>query len=162
MDDFVGKGELLRRLHNGYKDFNEGIKRLSPEQMETPGVNGKWSIKEVISYFIAHEQFALTEIRYALAGKHYEPEETDINIFNEQAVAVRRDQSLEQIIQAWGASFRQVVMVVGGLPESAFDPFGEFTRLLGDTVDGALGNNTYQHYAEHLLSIMSWIAQNRH
>ncbi|KRF18410.1 hypothetical protein [Paenibacillus sp. Soil787] len=36
MDDFVSKGELLRRLHNGYKEFNEGIKRLSPEQMETP------------------------------------------------------------------------------------------------------------------------------
>ncbi|WP_028612581.1 DinB family protein [Paenibacillus harenae] len=159
MDDFVSKGELLCRLHNGYKEFNEGIKRLSPEQMETPGVNGKWSIKEVISHFIAHEQFALTEIRYALEGKHYEPEETDINLFNEQAVAVRRDQSLEQIIQAWDASFRQVVAVVEGLPESAFDPFGEFTRLLGDTVDGALGNNTYQHYAEHLLTIMNWISK---
>ncbi|OZB94197.1 DinB family protein [Paenibacillus sp. XY044] len=159
MDDFVGKDELLRRLHHGYKEFNEGIKRLSPEQMETPGVNGKWSIKEVIAHFIAHEQFALTEIRYALAGKSYEPEETDINIFNEQAVTVRRNQSLEQIIQAWDASFRQVVTVIEELPESTFEPFGEFTRVLGDTVDGALGNNTYQHYAEHLSTIKNWISK---
>lgn len=159
MEDFVGKDELLRRLHNGYREFNEGIKQLSSEQMETPGANGTWSIKEVISHFIAHEQFALTEIRYALAGKQYVPAETDIHLFNEQAVAVRRDQSLEQIIQAWDESFRQVIEVVERLPESAFDPSGDYIRLLGDTIDGALGNNTYQHYAEHLVTITTWISK---
>jgi hypothetical protein len=61
MDDFVGKGELLRRLHNGYKDFNEGIKRLSPEQMEIPGVNG-------MCYFLKNTNTML----FAYHGLHKE------------------------------------------------------------------------------------------
>ncbi|MBS4196642.1 DinB family protein [Lederbergia citri] len=157
MDDFVGKAELLRRLHYGYKHFNTSIGRLSPEQMEIPGVNGKWSIKEVISHFIAHEQFALSELRFALAGKQYKAEETNIDRFNEAAVAERRDWTVEQVQQSWDDSFREVIAVVKELPDTAFDPWGGFTRILGDTVDGALGNNTYSHYEEHLLTIMPWI-----
>lgn len=157
MDDFVGKVELLHRLYNGYKKFNTSIKGLSHEQMEIPGVNGKWSIKDVISHFIAHEQFALSELRFALIGKQYYPEETNINRFNELAVAERRQHSVEQVLQSWDDSFREVIAIVKELPDTAFDPLGDFTGILGDTVDGALGNNTYGHYEEHLLTISPWI-----
>jgi len=38
----------------------------------------------------------------------------------------------------------------GGLTESDFAPGSALEHALGDTVDGALANNTYEHYVEHL------------
>lgn len=49
-----------------------------------------------------------------------------------------------------GVSARQVVAAVAALAEADFDPAGPLAAALDDTIDGALANNTYAHWAEHL------------
>ena len=38
-----------------------------------------------------------------------------------------------------------------------YDPNGPLCAIHGDTIDGALGNNTYGHYAEHLPEVQAWL-----
>ena len=159
MDEFVDRAELLRRLDREYRRFHSAIAHLTPAQLQTPGVVGAWSIKDVIAHFIAHEQFALHELQHALRGQRYRPEEPEAATINDRAVAERRSQSLDDVLQAWDESHRQVVAAVCSLTDAAFDSTGPVVQLLEDSIDGALGNNTYDHYAEHLPAIEAWMQQ---
>lgn len=159
MEQFVDQAELLRRLDREYQRFHRVIAQLPPEQLELPGVVGTWSIKEVIAHFIAHEQFALRELQQALRGETYHPDEDDSGPVNERAVAMCRDQSVADVLRAWETSYHQVVAAVQMLSAAAFEPAGPVVQALGDSIDGALGNNTYDHYAEHVPAIEAWMQQ---
>jgi uncharacterized protein (TIGR03083 family) len=159
MDQFVDRAELLRRLDREYRRFHSAIAPLTPAQLQAHGVVGAWSIKDVIAHFIVHEQFALHELQHALRGERYRPQEPETATINARAVAERRSQSLDDVLQAWDESYHQVVAAVRSLTDAAFDPTGPVVQLLEDTIDGALGNNTYDHYAEHLPTIEAWVRQ---
>jgi len=159
MEQFVDRAELLRRLERERRRFQAAIAPCTPAQLETPGVVGAWSIKDVVAHLIAHEQFALRELEYALRGERYMPDERETDAMNERAVDERRRQSAAEVLRAWDASVRQVDAAIRALPDAAFDPAGAVVQLLEDTIDGAFGNNTYEHYAEHLPAVEVWLRQ---
>jgi uncharacterized protein (TIGR03083 family) len=158
-EPFVDQAELLRRLDQEYRRFHAIIAPLTPDQLRIPGVVGAWAIIDVIAHFIAHEQFALRELAHARQGEVYDPAENDTDAVNEQAVAEQRHQSVDEVLQAWDASYRQVLAAVRALSDADFDPAGPVAQVLDDSIDGALGNNTYDHYVEHMPAIESWIGQ---
>jgi uncharacterized protein (TIGR03083 family) len=161
MGQHVDKVELLRRLDREYHRLHAVIAGLTPKQMQMPGVVEGWSIKDLIAHFIPHEQFALEELRHALRGEPLVVDAGSADTINDRVVAHQRQQSLAEVLAAWEQSFQQVVSAVEQLPDAAFDPAGPVVRTLDDTIDGALANNTYDHYAEHLPAIQAWIARNR-
>jgi uncharacterized protein (TIGR03083 family) len=158
-EPFVDQAELLRRLDQEYRRFHATIARLTPDQLHTPGVVGSWSIIDVIAHFIAHEQFALRELAHARQGEVYDPAENDTDTVNGRAVAEHRHRSVDEVLQAWDASYRQVVAAVRALSAADFDPAGPVAQVLDDSIDGALGNNTYDHYVEHLPAIEAWVRE---
>jgi ribosomal protein S18 acetylase RimI-like enzyme len=160
MDETVDRTELLRRLEREYRRFQGALAALAPEQLEAPGAIDAWSIKDLVAHLIAHEQFALREVRHALRGERFVPDTHDSRVVNARAVAERQHQPAAEVLQAWEASFEQVVAAIQALPDSAFDPDGAVVQLLEDTIDGAFGNNTYEHYAEHLPAVEAWLRQN--
>ena len=74
-----------------------------------------------------------------------------------QLVAERQQPHLADLLQAWEASHQQVITAVRALSDADYDLNGPVAQVLEDTIDGALGNNTYDHYAEHLPEIEAWI-----
>lgn len=157
MSQAVGQAELLQRLEQAYHQFQTLIGPLTPEQLQTPGVAGDWSVKDVIAHFIAHEQFALRELMHALRGSDGQTTEPDTATINERAVEQFQDHTVEAVLRAWDESFHQVVVAIQGLSTAEFDPAGPVAERLGGTIDGAFGNNTYEHYGEHTPAIMAWI-----
>jgi hypothetical protein len=159
MSDYVNKMALLRRLDREYTRFCTAITSLTAADMERPGVVGEWSLKDVIAHFIAHEQFALHELSHALRGEIFATVEGDLAAINARAVAERRHQSPAEVLQDWNASHQAVIAAVEGLSEADFEPDSPLVAQLGDTIDGALGNNSYDHYREHLPAVEAWIQQ---
>lgn len=157
MDAFVDRTELLHRLDRAYRHIQSLLAPLTPEQLQTPGVVGSWSVKDVIAHFIAHEQFALRELRQARDASRAPSDEPDTTTINERAVAEYQHQSVAVVVQAWETSFQEVVAAISALSVADFDPTGPIVARLGDTIDGTFGNNTYDHYAEHMPAIEAWI-----
>jgi uncharacterized protein (TIGR03083 family) len=152
MEQHVGKSELLKRLDAAHARIDAILARLSPEQRTEVNTVGAWSIMDLIAHVIAHEQRALNELRHALRGERFEPD-YDEDDFNEKAVAASRSLSYEQVKANWDRSFAEVVAAIEALSDADFDPSGNVVQMLGDTIDGAFGNNTYDHYAEHMPTI---------
>jgi uncharacterized protein (TIGR03083 family) len=150
MEGFVMKAELLRRLEREYMRFRAVLAALTPQQMTMPATIGNWSVKDVIAHLIAHEQRALQELHAALRGERFEIDHRTNDLFNAQVVAASHSQSLEAVLREWDHSYGQVRAAVEALTEADFDPASPVVRALGDSIDGALGNSTYGHYAEHI------------
>lgn len=153
MDNTIGKAELLRRLRQGKAVMDRALAGLSPELLTLPYALGEWSVKDLLAHFTAHEQRALAEIRAAQRGQPLPPP-PDYDL-NEAAVEASRWQSLDAVRADWERSFQEVVMAVELLPDADFNPGGPLVQALGETIEGALANNTYEHYAEHLDALLA-------
>lgn len=157
MDGFVGKTELLRRLSAGHARVEAVLAKVTPTQQDQPNSMGAWSIKDLLAHFIAHEQRALQELAYAVRGETPVSAPGDNDQFNAQAVKAQRALPYTEVRAEWERSFQQVVAAVEALDEGAFAPTSRVCQLLDDTIDGALANNTYEHYDEHIPDIEAWL-----
>lgn len=159
MDDYISKSELISRLHQGFARFNALLNRLTPAQKVQPNTIGDWSIQDIVAHFICHEQRALDELACALRGETYHGFPADNDSFNAGGVLTLRFLPFDEVHALWTRSFQQVVAAVDALSESDFDPTGRVVQLLDDSIDGALANNSYEHYEEHAVQIEVWLAE---
>jgi uncharacterized protein (TIGR03083 family) len=157
----IPQSELLHRLHAGYRAFHALIDPLDAGQLQQAGVIGDWSVKDLVAHFIAHEQFALAELSAARRGEQYQPEFGDTDTLNAEAVARYAVQPVAAVLAAWQVSFRQLVAAVESLSAAEYADDGMLARCLNDTIEGALANNSYEHYAEHRPAVEAWIAHIR-
>lgn len=154
---FVDKEELLRRIEHGRQDFWRAMDGAADSDLEAPNAVGEWSVKDLLAHFIGHEQRTLDELNAARRGETYSIDHAANQAFNAQAVGALRDPSLTRVREAWLASSNQILAMIESMSDADFEPFSPVCVLLGDTIDGALGNNTYGHYAEHLPGVQAWL-----
>ncbi len=153
MEHVCTQTEILDRLHGEYQRFQARLHCLTDEQMTRPHTIRAWSVKDLLAHLIAHEQRALQELRMALGGERLVIDHTAVDVFNDGAVIASRPYAIEEVRRAWKRSFEEVIAVVDGLPERSFDRSHPITVVLDDSIDGALANNTYDHYREHLADL---------
>ncbi len=150
MDHIITKSVILERLQHEYECFHTCLVHLTPEQLDVAGTIRDWSVKDLIAHLIAHEQRALNELRLAIRGERLLIDHDAGDTFNAGAVAARRPYPIEAVFQTWQRSFEEVVAEVMALSDEYFDASHPITTVLDDTIDGALSNNTYAHYREHI------------
>lgn len=153
---FVNKQELVTRLYRERTRFLQVISKLDADELAAPNALGEWSVKDLLAHFIAHEQRALDQLNAARRGEPYVWSELSNDAYNAQQVQVRRVLTSEQMRAAWDESFAQVIASVEALSDADFEPTGSVCILLDDTIDGALANNSYEHYLEHLPEVVHW------
>jgi hypothetical protein len=159
MDAPVTKQALLKRLANEKARVDMVLAKFSDAQCLQARTIGDWSIKDLLAHFMAHEQRALAELRCAVGGEAPNLPLNDNDAFNQGAVFASRSLGWGQMKQAWDNSFNAIVQIVQSLPDSAFEPASPITVLLDDTVDGALANNSYEHYADHRAALEALAAE---
>ncbi len=149
MERTLTKSQFLDRLQAEHARLQATLAALTPEQILEPNVVGEWSVKDVLSHLILHEQLALQELIYAQRGEtlYIEPNSTDRA--NALAVAESRDVPVDQVIANWEESYQEVLGMLQKLPEAEYAPTSVLADQLGATVEATFADNTYEHYAEH-------------
>ncbi len=166
MEELLTKVELLNRLHTEHARLEQAVDQLTEAQVTQWGIIGTWSVKDMLPHIMHWEQFALGELEPAMHGERPaqpvsatpQDEESDDEI-NARVVAQYRDVSLRDVRAAFDHSFQRVVAVVEALDETDFTADSRVARVLGESVVACLGNNTYEHYAEHSAMIRDWLAR---
>lgn len=159
MSDFeVDKAELLRRMERSFRYFDWLLTRVASEgDPEAPGVTGEWSVKDVVAHLIAHEQRTIEEIAWAKHGETLPIKHEENDSFNDGAVYACRAMSFEFVCKQWRRSYQSVVETISSLDEADFDPESGVVKALDDSIDGAVANNTYEHYHHHGAEIEAWL-----
>src|SRR2546425_2761634 len=110
---------LLEKINCGYAAFQTLLAVLGEAQMTTAGVNGSWSIKDVLTHLTAWQRAMVDRLHAAVRSE--KPALTDltdeeIDRLNEQFYQEGKSRPLAEVQTDFRTTFLQIVEVVQALP----------------------------------------------
>ncbi|HEX7735299.1 MAG TPA: ClbS/DfsB family four-helix bundle protein [Ktedonobacteraceae bacterium] len=156
------KAELLDLMRTGYTAFEALLAPLSAEQLCAPGVNGEWTIKDILVHLTVWQ--TRVSLRMEAAACHEEaqlaPIETEeqMNIFNDATFADNRARTLAEVQAEFRAAVQRLDANVAAADESDLFEAGRFPWLPGGKLWESIAGNSFGHYEEHVPMITGWLA----
>jgi hypothetical protein len=149
----MNREQLLNRIDKTWSAFTESYAGLTAEEMQAPGVEGDWSVRDLLTHVSIWEDETLKYLpliaeggrppRYAAQG--------GIDAFNARAVEARRGLTLAKVREQLEETHRRLIAYLQSAPEERFATETRFRHRL--RVD------TYSHYPEHTAAIRAWRGQ---
>jgi hypothetical protein len=158
MAEQMDKAELLNSMHTGYAVFETLLTPLSTEQMTRPGVNGEWSVKDILSHLTAWHRHLLHLIEVTKRSEEPSdiPDGLTTDQINDQFYQQNKHRPLGEVLDDFRSTYRQVDDWVNALSEEGLhkSPWPGSAPLWG-----YVAGNTYEHYEEHSRPIQEWLAR---
>lgn len=116
------KSELLNWLQEEYHQWEEFLDQIGPTRMEQPGVNGDWSMKDIVAHLTGWQPRVNANLQAAQRGEPEPPPpwpahlQTDDEI-NAWIYESNRRRSLREVLDESRQVFQHLFNVVEGLPE---------------------------------------------
>jgi len=161
----MDKAQLLDEMNSGYAAFENTLAPLDEKQMISSGVNGDWSIKDILAHLTAWQRYIV--IRLQAAARNEKPavrgpaDDEEMDKMNARFYEENKSRPLVEVLADFHATYRQVVEAVQALSdEDLFDP-QRFAWMKGNALWELVAGNTYDHYQEHIGSIQEWLGKAR-
>lgn len=142
--------------------WNSLLAQVGLDRMEVPGVEGEWSVKELVAHLTWYEQAVVEGARQVLSTGTFtrrRPEGVTLDEQNAQIAAESRTRSASDVLAEADAVFGQLLAVLEACPQ---DILNDPRRLgLPDDMVPWMGvaNNSYAHYREHEPALRAWLAR---
>jgi hypothetical protein len=163
------KSELLNWLQAEYRHWEAFLDRIGPERMEQPGVNGDWSMKDIVAHLTGWQPRLIARLQAAQRGEPEPPPpwpahlQTDDDI-NAWIYESNRGRSVREVLDEAQRVFQQLLAVIEGLPEDVrIDQVRQGGRVyhlvwLGDQRFPA--GEFFDHFHDdHEPDIRAWLAR---
>jgi hypothetical protein len=162
MDEAMTKARLLALIRSERKRLDAELADLDGDQMTKPGVEGRWSIKDLMAHIAVWEQRMIGWLKQALRGEV--PQQLpagmtweDLDRWNEETFLEHRDRPLDEVLAESDRSYRQAMRAVEMMPEKALIQPDYYVWRGGKPLWEMVAANTYWHYQEHREAIRSWL-----
>ncbi len=161
MDNQLTTTQLLEVMRTARSNWEALLAEVGEARLTGPGVEGDWSVKDIIAHITYFETWAADNVMALRLGeprpqaeyKGLEMDEENARIYERL-----RAKPLAEVRQESQISFQRSYEAVQGLrDEDLYDP--EFTRAAGadwivfDLVEG----DTFEHYNDHSVSVRAWL-----
>jgi hypothetical protein len=158
MDESSIKPGLMAELDQEWAYIERICAGLSETDMLTPGVEGEWSIKDILCHLSAWEKYLLDRLGYVLTGQiPLYPVMTswdDVHRFNAQVYTDNKDRPLSAVIIEFRSLYRGVMTVLEALSDNQLNqPYSYDFPDDALTLHQLIRANTYEHYREHCIAI---------
>ena len=116
------KSELLNWLRDKYREWEILLDEIGPARMEQPGLNGDWSMKDMIAHLTGWNRWLVDRLQAAGRGEPEPPPhwpahlQTDDEI-NAWIYESNRGRSLREVLDETHQSVQQLLAVIEGLPD---------------------------------------------
>jgi hypothetical protein len=114
--------EGLRTLWSDYDRFYASLLGLSESQLSEPGVDGEWSLRDVVAHIAAWQRAMVEELPKVLAGLRASEDTSAIDDFNKRAVERGRGLSIEALFTEYHAANNHFFAYANTLVDGAFAP----------------------------------------
>ena len=124
------KSELLNWLQEQYQQWESFLDQIGPTRMTQPGVNGDWSMKDIVAHLTGWNRWLVARLQAAQRG---EPKpspswpahlQTDDEI-NAWIYEANRGRSVGEILDETHQVFQQLFAAIESLPEDVWIEFIE-------------------------------------
>jgi hypothetical protein len=157
--------ELLAAIDQGWREWQELLATLSPEQMVEPALPGGWSVKDAIAHIAFYEGWVGEYLRTRAwpTPRHPSLETADTEARNDAFFELNKHRPLDDVLED---SHREHQGLVDALNVLTDDEYHD-KHLLGQppdedwAVEKMVDGNTFKHYPEHAEVIKAWLASIR-
>ena len=118
----MNKADLVNWLREEYRQWEGLLEKIGPERMEQPGVNGDWSMTDLVAHLTGWQPRVTAHLQAAQRGEAEPPPpwpahlQTDDEI-NAWIYESNRGRSLREVLDESRQVFQQLLNAVEGLPE---------------------------------------------
>ena len=119
----MNRRKLLQRLDKAWLEFKESYAGLSDSQILEPGVQGRWSVRDILAHVTTWEEEALTHLPLILEGgrpPRYSTTYRGIDAFNALMTERKRDLSLSEVGRQLDDVHGRLIDYVHRAPEELF------------------------------------------
>ena len=152
------RSELLAELDREWAYIERICAGLRESEMLAPGVEGDWSVKDILCHLAAWEKYLLDRLGYVMTGHPplYPAMNSwdDVHSFNAQVYSENRDRPLPSAIIEFRSLYRGVMTVLEALNDDQLNQ--RYTYDFADdslTLLQLIRANTCDHYREHCIAI---------
>jgi hypothetical protein len=143
--------------------WNALLDQVGLDRMDVPGVEGEWSVKQLVAHLTWYEQAVVEAAQQVLSGGTFtrrRPEGVGLDEMNAQIAAESRLRPASDVLAEADAEFDQLITLIAACPQALLnDP-----QVLGLPDDMPpwmrVANNSYAHYREHEPALRDWLARN--
>jgi hypothetical protein len=147
----TSKDDLLAAIDKERGALEAFLETLTPKQMIEPGVVGEWSVKDVLAHLVEWEQMCLGWYRAGLRGETpalpapgFKWNQTPQ--LNQQIYEKHRDRSLDEVLEQFHASHREILEVIQGLSNEDLFTAGRYVWTKKNTMGTYFVSATSSHY----------------
>jgi len=165
------KAELLEYTYSQRNKLEKKVASLSPAELIFPGSMGEWSVKDILQHLVDWEQ---RWIGWYEAGKKgetvYTPEPgynwRQMGLLNEKYRLKYKDRPLDEVLEDFHASYRQIMSVIESVSEAEMLALGVYPWTGKLPLIAWMAGNTCEHYQWaiqmiHPLRIRRKMAENK-
>jgi hypothetical protein len=161
MSDQLTVAQLVEAMIAARSNWEALLAEAGEARLTEPGVEGDWSLKDIIAHITYFETWATDNV---MAFRHGEPQPQaeyqglTVDEENARIYARLRAKPLDQVLQDSRLSFQRSLEAVQGLrDDNLYDP--EFTGIPNAdfTVFNLIEGDTFGHYTDHSTSVRAWL-----
>jgi hypothetical protein len=157
----MNKSAVLSALEESRERFLDAIEGLSEEALETPGVSGDWSVKDLLIHLTRWEAELVKLLWQARNQRtpttvHFSRQEVDT--INELWYHQFRQRWLGLVLDDFHGVRNQTVRRVEELPEQAFADLEYYPWLGGQPLWKWIAEDSFSHESEHEAQVRAWRA----
>lgn len=154
-------GRLAEILREERARWHAVLAAVGPDRLDVPGVEGTWSVKQIVAHLIWYEGVIVEGAQTIMRGDPFVREglrALSMDARNALLAEESRTRPAPAILAESERVFGQLLAVIAACPDDLLnDP-----RRLGLPEDVApwllVANNSYAHYHEHAQAIRAWLA----
>jgi hypothetical protein len=152
LDEAMGKDELLSALKEERAHLRAMLAKLDDAQMVTPGVQGNWSVKDILTHISVWDRRGTRWVKTATEGQMPEIpgpglNRQDFDRLNHQTYLENRGRPLAEVMEEFNESYGELCEQVEALSEG----------VAGRPIMGELISWRYKHSRRHRGHIREWL-----
>ncbi|MGZ3716180.1 MAG: DinB family protein [Ktedonobacterales bacterium] len=149
----------LRRERAAWDALLAEASEMGEARMSQPGVNGAWSVKDIVAHVTWYEREMVGMLRTrALDGStlwELSHDQRNMTLFEQH-----RDQPLAAVLADARQTFADLVTLVKGLAEEDLHDASRYRAMPPDWIPWELlADNSYTHYPQHTQAVRAWLDQ---
>ncbi len=161
MNNHLTTAQLLEVMRTARSNWEALLAEAGEARLTEPGVEGDWSLKDIIAHITYFETWAADNVMAFRRGEPRPQSEykgLEVDEENARIYERLRAKPLAQVLQESQVSFQRSIEAVQGLrDEDLYDP--KFTRVPDAdwTVFDLVEGDTFEHYNDHIKSVRAWL-----
>ena len=153
----MDRTEFLDALKNSRAEWDALLEQISPEHMTEPGVDGDWTLKDVIAHitWFEREMVGVIQARALVGSDLWDLPQDERNA---AILEQNRHRPLGEVLAEARRVYPQLVKAIQSLDDQDLHDPARFTSMPADWVPWKIiAGNSFEHYAAHAADVRGWL-----